>query len=213
MVTSKESIGAVARSSKIAAVSGPPAPAPVSMFTRLSADRAGRLSTACGRARSTAVIARIGQKRLPHPEQVVPVLAIERPGRIDTGMNEEAPAIVVVRAERTHPIDVPGGEFRRRRDAIAPQCRVTAVGGHPLVDLAGIVDRRQREVLVIAAKADHGAGLAVLEIDQILDNAAAVRPAIDVVAEEDELGRSVAGVALASRDQLRRACSGDHECR
>ena len=44
-----------------------------------------------------AVVARIGQKRLPHPQQVVPVLLIEWSGRIDAGMNEKSSAVIVMR--------------------------------------------------------------------------------------------------------------------
>jgi hypothetical protein len=54
---------------------------------------------------------------------------------------------------------------------------------------------------MVAAQADYISRLAALQIDQIFDDPTAVRSAIDVVAEEDEPGRIVLGVAAAARDQ------------
>jgi hypothetical protein len=61
--------------------------------------------------------------------------------------------------------------------------------------------RRDRHLLVVAAQADHRAGLRLLASHQQLDHAAAVRAAIDVVAEKDAACRPAGGMGLARREE------------
>jgi hypothetical protein len=56
--------------------------------------------------------------------------------------------------------------------------------------------RPNRHLLVIAAQTDVCAGLRLLSAHQQLDNASAVRPAIDVVTEKDIAGWSPGRVGL-----------------
>jgi hypothetical protein len=58
-----------------------------------------------------------------------------------------------------------------------------------------------RHLLVIAAQAYDGAGLRRLLGHQPVDHAAAMRPAIDIVAEKDVARRPRAGIRRARREQ------------
>jgi predicted GNAT family N-acyltransferase len=61
--------------------------------------------------------------------------------------------------------------------------------------------RPNRHLLVIAAQTDVCAGLRLLSAHQQLDNASAVRPAIDVVTEKDIAGWSPGRVGLTRPEQ------------
>ena len=64
-----------------------------------------------------------------------------------------------------------------------------------------VVVRVDRHLLVVAAQADHRAGLRLLPLHQQLDHAAAVRAAVDVVAEKDPARRPAGGMGLARREE------------
>src|SRR5262249_23137424 len=65
--------------------------------------------------------------------------------------------------------------------------------------IAGV--RVDRHLLVVAAQADDGAGPCRLPLAQEFDHVPALRPAIDIVADEDVARRTPGGAGLARRDQ------------
>ena len=63
----------------------------------------------------TAVIARVGKKWLPDPNEIVVALGAERFVRIDAGMDKKTLTVIVTERKRAQPGDmlVPGGGARR----------------------------------------------------------------------------------------------------
>ncbi len=64
------------------------------------------------------------------------------------------------------------------------------------------MNRRQCNFFVIAGETDDRTGLLGLHIDQKFNHTSAVRPAVDVIAKENKLGRLFSGIELTSFDEV-----------
>ena len=124
---------------------------------------------------------------------------VERHGQIDAGVHEEAQPVVVVERQRAQPVEV-GIRIRPLLRRIVAHRGFAAVL-HPERHGALVIVRGDRHLLVVAAQADRRAGLRLLQSHQQLDHAAAVRAAVDVVAEEDPACRPAGGMGLARREE------------
>ncbi len=114
-------------------------------------------------------------------------------------MHEEAQAVVVAERQAGEPgqmglLDAAAGAgvvaLRGGAAVLQPQCHGALVGM-----------RHDRHLLVVAAQADHGAGLRLLPPHQPFDDAAAVGAAVDIVAEKDVARGPPAGMGLAGRGE------------
>ena len=114
-------------------------------------------------------------------------------------MDEEAQPVVVAERQGAQPFEV--GVLDAPVAAPIVAQRGGAVVRQPQRHGALVLVRRDRHLLVVAAQADHGAGLRLLPPHQELDHAAAVRAAIDVVAETDVARRPAGGMGLARRQE------------
>src|SRR5262249_1537832 len=113
------------------------------------------------------------------------------------GMHEEAQPVVVAERQRGEP-----GEGLVRYPAVPVVAqRAGAAVRQPQRHgaIAGV--RVDRHLLVVAAQADDGAGPRRLPLSWELEHVPAVRPAIDIVADEDVARRATGGAGLARRDQ------------
>ena len=116
-------------------------------------------------------------------------------------MDEQAVTIVVHQPQRAQPVDMLARQVLHVDGIIAAQRRV-ATFQEPAADGEAVIKRRERERLMVSHQRCEGAGSAGLQRDQELDDTAAVRAAVDVVAEKDESQRSPGRVALAVRDEV-----------
>ena len=122
----------------------------------------------------------------------------ERHRQIDAGVHEEAQPVVVAERQRVEP----GEMLRARCVAVVIAHR----GSAPLfASHSGIARTRACASIAICSwlprRHTTVPGRAACLAHQQLDHAAAVRPAIDVVAEKDVARRPRAGVGLARREQ------------
>src|SRR5580704_1238843 len=148
----------------------------------------------------TAVVAAMGQERLPDPQQVEVVLRLERRAGIDAGMDEKAPAVVIAQGQRAQPIEVGARQLARLRDTIAFERRQAALR-QPQPHRAAAVDGRERHRFVVSHQRHDALAMTRFQIDQTIDDAARLRSAIDVVADKYECRRPAAGVHFATQQE------------
>ncbi len=125
----------------------------------------------------------VGEERLAHPQHHFGLLPPQGHREVDAGMHEEAQAIVVTERQGAEP-----AEMQRRHQAIVvgivlERGRAAVPQPHRHGALADM--RIDRQLLVIAAQADDRVGGGLPTLQQIIDDGAAVRSAVDVVAEKD----------------------------
>jgi hypothetical protein len=141
----------------------------------------------------------VGEERLAHPQHHLERLLLEWYGKINTGMHEEAQAVVVAERQVVEP-----GEMQPRHAAAGVRViglRAGAAVLEPRRHGALVGMGVEGELLVIAAQAEHRVRPRPLPRDQMVDDPAAVRPAVDIVAEKDVLRLPTAGAGLAGREQ------------
>lgn len=91
-------------------------------------------------------------------------------------------------------------EVARGGDAVALKSACAAIR-QPIIGPGVVVVSREGEVLMIALEADDVVRVGALEVNEIMNGLTALRPTIDVVAEEDEPHRLADGIVDAALDQ------------
>src|SRR5215208_2032335 len=112
-------------------------------------------------------------------------------------MHIVAPLVFVEGRELASPLNDVGWEFADSAGTERPQRRVASVV-QPVVFSQRVVCRLDEEVLVVTFEADHRAWRRPLEGADSLDDACAIEPPVDVVAEEDKLVRATACMIVDS---------------
>lgn len=128
------------------------------------------------------------QERLANPQYVVFGLIRDGYTGSNSGMDEKS---AMIRERQRKPAN-PGKMFlwklARISDTIAIQRLLPAIG--PPIDQVGIrpllCGGSYQHFVVIAAQADDMIGPALLPADQDIENLSCVRPAVNIVANEDE---------------------------
>src|SRR5215218_724225 len=119
------------------------------------------------------------------------------PPWIKPRMHIVAALVLVEGRELASPLNDVGWEFADGAGTERPQRRVAAIV-QPVLYSERVVCRLHDEVLVVPFEADHRAWRLRLEGADRLDDARAIEPPVDVVAEEDNFVRATACIIVDS---------------